>query len=1437
MIRYGLGLVLWGFAGSASAQLGSFTDSPACCQLTTALIQDVVYGKDESAEERMLSDGTPANLHILIDTSSSMRELPQVVNSTHSEFFSITVNGCENPRLDAFATSRGWNPSIQYPPPDVGTGLGSDTGFPNLFQDNKFYGYMYWADLTNPPPQWTSREQACQSQVPNWNTSNAAEYFRCLTCLSTKGYYKVPGAPGRDAPPLENPDFIFWGRYLNFNPPKYVTLKAVLKSLLKDVRRLRVGLSHFSNNTPNSVLLKAQAPSCSAIVQDPIAFDSQRASYINALNSLTFTTGTPLARALLNLGYYFSSSDTVYRNMLGFGGNYSYPTTFRNEALSSPNRSVCWGCQGTSVVIISDGEPTGDTFASALLTRFRAINGGPVYCPDSAPCGSGTPAGRDKGSNASSTTDDNPNYYLDDVAQFLHNWDLQSNNPPIVGEFDTSGRQSLTIHTIALGFQSNFLQHTAEVGGGLYSSVNDGGGLRQALYELLSVPGAAQTRAAGLAPSTVSGPLAVQPASALVPRLTVSPNPKAPWKGALYRFQLVEERQLGCNPLNPAAGGDRNFDGDCDDTLLVDADGDGVREDTSGQFIKEITPSIPARPFWEAGQVLKPSTGQTNRWQIRNIFTLIDSNGDGKLDRQDTPVAFTEANAPLLREYLGISQYPKGCLDLAATLGVASLTPDDCARVIIRWYRGADALNPDPALRGYDRPFLLQDILHSAPISVEPPQPKSSCDGSPQCLPALFSGATPLQGGYTVPGQPGTADAYDTYAYEAGDRDKVVLVGSNGGMLHAFLNGRSTGRDSATGQALYDAGTGQELWAFIPPDVLPRMKAHLGEHALLMDGTAMVRDVWLDGVEGQPADGIKQWQEYRTVAVIGTGRGGVHRFALDLTRMLGQLPGEAAARRPDMPGDFLWMWPQACDPLSLQVGESFSHFAPQPPPIAPVALTPTADDALRAISGLPPRGVVTPWEINDTAARERWVVALNGGYDPQNARGRGMAMVDLANGHTVWSFFHDAPRGRSQHLRYAITAGLALADAGPARGDGPGADLLFDTATVGDAGGQLWTVRFWQPGQWDDNTRQVSNWYAARAFRAANLAGRSTSPEALRGPFSQIATNMVQPDTGILRTFIGTGDSQNLTDPGTLCRLGNPRACAEQGCAVQSTLEVQLGGSLASTTRTAWSNFAQTSTTSFQSMAGPSCAGSRVRLSWNNDPANGCPNSSDGAIEYACSGDSATWSCREAVNTWATLSYPQSTSPFFQRFYGLWSYGGSPSRTFNTESEAAAFDSQLLTDAELVNVGQFDSGGAVPAGLEASAAPWDKGWYIAYPRGSERTGSSATLINGCLLWTSFEASTQGPPVCTPWGSTNTARLYQADPLSGRASCASGFYEPNSGVWSRFSAFSTTLHLGAPAALRSESTHTLSTQAILSTPARSGSGGRPLVLTPVTQGPP
>ncbi|HYO69520.1 MAG TPA: hypothetical protein VEU33_25920 [Archangium sp.] len=71
----------------------------ACCQLTTSLAAEALRGQDITGDERFfMSEGTPPNVHFLIDTSASMRELPQVQEGNHEAFFAAG-DGCSNPDL------------------------------------------------------------------------------------------------------------------------------------------------------------------------------------------------------------------------------------------------------------------------------------------------------------------------------------------------------------------------------------------------------------------------------------------------------------------------------------------------------------------------------------------------------------------------------------------------------------------------------------------------------------------------------------------------------------------------------------------------------------------------------------------------------------------------------------------------------------------------------------------------------------------------------------------------------------------------------------------------------------------------------------------------------------------------------------------------------------------------------------------------------------------------------------------------------------------------------------------------------------------------------------------------------------------------------------------------------------------------------------------
>nr|AYM52276.1 hypothetical protein [Stigmatella aurantiaca Sg a15] len=1368
--RLFIGLALMGVAGAASAQLGDSTkDTPACCQLTTSLIQDVLRGNDPSGDERFFSaEGAPPNIHFIIDVSGSMKELPQIVNSQYKAFYDATVNGCENPALQAFSDSHSWDPNHVYPIPDPGTNLGADTGFPNLFLDNRYYALGLWGYSSNPGFQWETADNACK-QVPNWNNAvGKPQYDRCRTCLSTKGYFRVAGNTNNDE---TNQNFIFWGRFLNFNPPKYVTAKAVLKQVIKDLRRVRVGISIFTSTSSNTLKMK---PACQEILSNPEAFSSHRADYVARINSLAFNQSTPLARSLLNAGYYFTSGQNVYKDDFGFGATsplgYTYPTDFKSEALTSENRTVCWGCQASSIIMITDGEPNNDSLGANVVTKIREINGAPVHCPPSRPC-------PDKGSNPSN---DESNYMLDDVAKLLFTKDLQNNTPKIVGDMNTNGTQSINVYTVGFGINSNLLKNTADVGGGLYYTAEDATALKAAILAILNN---VQTRSTSFS-AVASSSLQVRSAGAtVIPRFKPARNKASPWQGFLYRFDLASEKVLGCTPgTTPPIPGDLNNDGDCDDTHLIDKEGDSVVEDDQGEFVKLRAPTVVGEPFWEAGSNLKPKPEdpsnpddpeyKKSRWKDRKVFTIIDDPNapDGKLDNKDTPIAFLPSNAAKLREYLGISQNTMECDELKNQLGLTSLTPTECAAIVIKWYLGADALNPDPSKRDYDRPFILQDIFHSSPVGVDPPISKFFCAFASQCTQTLFSNtAAKNQQGYP---DVLTGDAYDTYVQKAGKRDKIVLVGSNGGMIHAFHNGTFLEEDPYTGMGKYDAGTGKELWAFVPPDMLPKMRPNLGKHGYFTDGTPMVRDVWLDGV-GEAGDtfmardGKKQWSEYRTVAVIGSGRGGVHRFALDLTRLL----AESYLTDPNrvstvfqQKGIFLWMWPQPCDELSLKVGESFTNYAPTPPPIVPLAVEPATDNALARIADPSDSADPQPTDppmIAGTEARERWMVLFNGGYDPYLSRGRGLAMVDIASGHTVWSFFHGDTNERAKHLLYPFAAGITTQDIGESRKPYQDADTLIDTATVGDFGGQLWILRFWKPGKWDDSTKKITNWFAARSFRVPP----SNDPSAVRAPFTTMAINAIQPGTGQMRSFIGTSDNQNLYDRGSVCRLSNPHACAVQGCTMNNSISIKRGNTLAwqSSAPFQSNHLDTTNAKSVMTNAVGACGGVEAQVDWSYA---GCAYTSSGSIKYTCSGNTGNWSCTQPTNNWVTINYPEETQPYDQYYFGFHSYGGTnyPNRHFDNDETANTFEENMPT---LTSLTQVDGPGATPTPETA-----DLGWYIKY-RPNERTGNAGTLASGCMLWSSFEPSGSSGAVCSTTGD-NLARLYQADFATGKANCASSF---------------------------------------------------------------
>jgi len=148
-------------------------------------------------------------------------------------------------------------------------------------------------------------------------------------------------------------------------------------------------------------------------------------------------------------------------------------------------------------------------------------------------------------------------------------------------------------------------------------------------------------------------------------------------------------------------------------------------------------------------------------------------------------------------------------------------------------------------IRGEGRDWKLGDINHSNPVVVGPPDNDASIMGS----------------GYSI------------FAEEWSDREKMIIVGANDGMIHCFK-----------------VLTGEEIWAYIPHNLLPKLRnmrpvdEATGNRYFLrdvyIDGTPVAEDVFING-------------EWKTVLICGQGRGrgsavgegatGNYYFALDIT--------------------------------------------------------------------------------------------------------------------------------------------------------------------------------------------------------------------------------------------------------------------------------------------------------------------------------------------------------------------------------------------------------------------------------------------------------------------------------------------------------------------------------------------------------------------------
>jgi sugar lactone lactonase YvrE len=168
---------------------------------------------------------------------------------------------------------------------------------------------------------------------------------------------------------------------------------------------------------------------------------------------------------------------------------------------------------------------------------------------------------------------------------------------------------------------------------------------------------------------------------------------------------------------------------------------------------------------------------------------------------------------------------------------------------LINFIRGLDSFDENKnGIKGEER-WKLGDIYHSQTLFVGPPSEISVADES-----NIYSMANyRKENGYIEFIESNNCGG------PCKNRKAVVFAGSNDGMLHVF-----------------DAESGEELWAFIPPAILTKLsemlsdKANSSQSIYGVDGSPVVKDILIN-------------KEWKTVLICGLGRGGNSYFVLDIT--------------------------------------------------------------------------------------------------------------------------------------------------------------------------------------------------------------------------------------------------------------------------------------------------------------------------------------------------------------------------------------------------------------------------------------------------------------------------------------------------------------------------------------------------------------------------
>ncbi|PKN29625.1 MAG: hypothetical protein CVU64_07265 [Deltaproteobacteria bacterium HGW-Deltaproteobacteria-21] len=535
--------------------------------------------------------------------------------------------------------------------------------------------------------------------------------------------------------------------------------------------------------------------------------DSNLTNMVTAIQNKKGGTWTPQAETLYEVARYFQQVSPYYYNA-------DYTTGQSKDPFYWGNQIGYVNCSKNFVLLLTDGESAQDQNIPEFLRDYDG-----------------------DGVDATAVYPDNGSDYLDDVALWARTTDLRPGDT-------LPGDQNLILYVVnAFSKGSQLLQDAAKNGGFEDRNGNnrpdqtseydkDGDGFPDTYYEsedgyqleselIRAINDILERAASGTAVSVLatSGEGEGNVVQAYFLPVVKTPEYDVEWIGHLQSLWVD-----GFGNLREDSDGDLALDVSKDMIVeyFVGSTGDAKvkryavssgnpypsysPENMDGEF-----PLDEIRPLFESGELLHRRSADSRR-----IFTFIDKNKNGFVDGSGS--AIDDDNGEVVRfhyetataidnvkPYLGIRDY-----DAWKYLGSLH---DDRAGNLIKYIRGMEpgysggtSFTGTGTLQTRTRVldgdvWKLGDIINSTPVTV----------------------AKPADNYHIIYGDESYQKYYDTVK----NRETVVYVGANDGMLHAFTSWKYN-----SGSKQYvkpEAATenekiGDEIWAYIPQALLPHLK-------------------------------------------------------------------------------------------------------------------------------------------------------------------------------------------------------------------------------------------------------------------------------------------------------------------------------------------------------------------------------------------------------------------------------------------------------------------------------------------------------------------------------------------------------------------------------------------------------------------------------------